>query len=489
MGGIGPTGARAAAPPAPAVAWKHHTVQSAASGKIERFWIGHAADRKPDGAWPVVYFLPGLLDNETHWKNALDAHLGKHEVIAVCPSVGGATWFMNSPAQPWMRWGDFLTHELRAFVEANYPASRRKGQRGITGISSGAHGALYQALQTDLYGSVSLLSGALELRGYAGQFGLEHWVGPRSPEAAPLYEARSCLALVAKREGPLPFDLYLDTGDKDGAVPQMEALKRVLDSKNVPYKWFVGQGGHNWAYWASRAGDHLAWHAEQFARNRREDRFAEEAAPPAEAGLTPAQSPDIAPSDEAVQRLRASWKEGGRAIPLKGLPRDGAPLAKDDPGRQEVKLSADLPVTGHGPALGLFDLELVLSTPLQRAGTLRLTVRLSNGRGTRIASASVPLSLAAGESNRRVPARLRVAVELKDPDPLRGGILLALQPFDADGRPSGDPVLGKARPGTIALEHWPLGPRAQVDCTVGPAGAKDLPLAAVYAARLSAAAP
>ena len=235
------------------VVWKHYVVQSPATGKIERFWVGQATDLNPDGTYPVVYFLDGLLGNENEWKKEIDPHIGRHQVIAVCPSVGGATWFMNSPAQPWMRWGDFLTEELRAFVESKYPASRAKGERGIVGISAGGQGALYHALhRPDLYGSVSVLSGALALEGYAGAVGLDWWIGPRTPEALPLYTQRSVLRLFRALEKPPAFALYLDTADKDGARPQMEAFKRILDAKGFVYEWHVGLGAHNWKYWRER---------------------------------------------------------------------------------------------------------------------------------------------------------------------------------------------------------------------------------------------
>ena len=88
----GAAAARAATPGE--VLWKHTIVRSPASGKIERFWVGHAAGLKPDGTYPAVYFLDGLLGDEHEWKNALQPLLGEHELVAVCPSVGGATYPM-----------------------------------------------------------------------------------------------------------------------------------------------------------------------------------------------------------------------------------------------------------------------------------------------------------------------------------------------------------------------------------------------------------
>ena len=475
------------------VVWKHYVVQSPATGKIERFWIGHATDLKPDRTYPVVYFLDGLLGNENEWKKEIDPHLGRHEMIAVCPSVGGATWFMNSPAQPWMRWGDFLTEELRAFVESNYPASRAKGERGIVGISAGGQGALYHALcRPDLFGSVSVLSGALYLEGYAGTVGLDWWIGPRTPQALPLYTERSALRLVGAWGKPLPFALSLDTADQDGARSQMEALKRILDEKGFAYEWHLGRGAHNWTYWSERTEAHLAWHADRFAEHRRDNRYMEATAEPASAPLEVLKGPpDIALSQEALGRLRAPWDgpAGGDALPVSGLSAGGTPLeaeAKDEQHRQ-LALTAALTARGHKPGLYVYRLTFLASTPLTDAGTVTLAGRLRNG--TKMHLLTIPqavLPLPGGESKRRVELRARLAVELKGPDPLRGGILAALQVFGADGKPVGDPLVGKARPGTAAIEYWPIAPQALAEWTLSLSGPGAIGLVAIEDVRLQA---
>lgn len=480
----GPTGK-----PPPNVLWKHYMALSSATGKIERFWVGHAASLKADGQYPVIYFLDGLLGNEHEWKKAVDSHLAKQELIAVCPSVGGATWFMNSPAQPWMKWGDFLTRELRAFVETNYPASREKGQRGIAGISSGAHGALYHALRNpDLYGSVSLLSGALDLAGYAGTVGLDYWVGPRTSAVLPVYTDRSALLLAKRHPGPWLFDLYLDVGDKDGAKPQMDALRRILDSRRVPFRWHVGTGAHNWTYWHARAGDHLAWHASLFAGNRREGRYTQEAPTPNAPPLELLDSlPDVTLSDDAVARLRAPWSEPhtGESIRVSGVSEEGGPLAKKDDLYKEVTLRAPLTARGHTSGLYLYRLTLTVSTPMPRAGEITMNCRIQNGRGMSVCTLPpTALPVPAGEPNRRAGLRARLALELKGPDPLRGGIVCGLQVFDVDGRPLGDPAIGKAKPGSTSIELWPIAPAARAQWTLSLKGTKALPLAAVHQARL-----
>jgi S-formylglutathione hydrolase FrmB len=475
--------------------WKKYIVQSPSTGKIERFWVGHPASIKagpaanPDArGYPVIYFLPGLLDGDDTWKGALDPHLAKYELIAVCPAVGGATWYMNSPAQPWMKWGDYLTEDLRGFIESQYPAAREKGQRGIAGISAGAQAFYHAVMRPDLYGSVSVLSGACDLRGYAGAVGLDYWIGPKSPETLPLYAERSCIVLAGRLQGPPPFDLFLDAGDKDGALPQMEALRKVLDAKGAPYRWFPGKGVHDWSYWTARAGDHVAWHAEQFARNRREGRFAEKAPAKGAPLALVASLPDVALGLEAERRLKAPWAASAGARPevVTGLPKEGGPLSKTDARFKEVKLAAVLDAHGHAPGLFVSRLTLRVGTPVPREGTVALRLSLRNGRGQEMIAIPAALAVPAGQPDRRADLRARLVIELKGPDPLRGGIVAGLQVFDGEGSPAGAPAVGKALPGSLEVERWPVAPRTDSQWVLSLAGEKGLPVAAVYEARLEA---
>ena len=484
-----PAPAKKAPPPAAAnVLWDHYIVRSPATGKVERFWVGRPKRLKADGVYPAIYFLDGLLGDEHEWKRALDPLLDPYDLVAVCPSVGGATWFMNAPAQPWMRWGDFLTGELRTFVESKYPVSRQKGQRAIVGISAGGHAAFYHAIRRPrLYGSVSVLSGAMELRAYCGAVGLDHWIGPRNSQTFPQYAERSCIVLASRQQAPLPFALLLDAGAQDPALRQMEALRRFLSAKGLACTWHVGPGSHNWTYWKSRAGAHLAWHAEQFARNRRESTYAEKAPAGAVELEILKGYPNATLSDQAVARLRAPWTQAAdlREVKTGGLPDDGAPLSRTDPKHKEATFGADLTAGGHAAGLFVYRLTLTVSTPLPKAGVIRMTGQVRNGRRQRLLrTLPVPLPVAAGPPQRRVDLRCRIAVELKQPDPLRGGIVVGVQPIGAGGRPAGNPVLGKARPGTTSIERWPIAPQAKSLWTLTLTGDDALPLAAVHEARL-----
>jgi S-formylglutathione hydrolase FrmB len=491
---VAPAPAAPARPPAPAsapekCAWTKFTVRSPSSGKVERFWVGHARDLDASAKHPVIYFLGGLLDSDDTWKNALDQHLARTDIIAVCPAVGGGVWFMNSPAQPWMRWGDYLRGDLRAFVEARYPASPHKGQRAVAGISAGAHGAFYQAMtHPDMYGSVSVISGAMDLRGYAGQFGLQVWVGPDSPETRPLYAERSCIALAEKAAGPLPFDLFMDVGDKDGALPQMMALRRLLEARGQTPRWYIGRGAHNWDYWNARAAEHLAWHAEQFQRNRREGRLTEtpaEDAPPLEVLKAP---PQVNLSAEALARLRAPWTEAALApLPVKGVRPVGIPLGGVVPGNRQAAVTATLPDAGVGPGLGVYRLTITVTVAEPGGGVLSLGGAINNGMGLRaLPLVPVMMTIPDGTPGRTVTLRARLAMERIAPDVLRGGMAAGLAAFDAAGKPAGDVAVGRARPGTLLVERWPIAPQALLELVVSADAARPLPNAALTDVRIEA---
>jgi len=443
--------AAASAANAPIAGWTKYMVRSTATGKIERFWVGVPPGLSGDAKYPAVYFLPGLLDGDDNWKNALEPYLPRHKVIAVCPSVGGATWFMDSPRQPWMKWGTYLREELRGFIEATYPVSRQKGQRGIAGISAGGHAAFYQALtHPHLYSSVTVLSGAMDLRAVAGQVGLEYWIGPRSLDTMGLYADRSCLVLASRHEGPLPFALSLEAGNEDGALPQMQAFRKILDTKALPYRWRLSPGRHEWTFWKTRVDEVLTWHADQFAHNRREGLYGAEADPVPVTLEVIEKPPEITLSNEAMRRLRAPWTEAPELKPVKtsGIPVNGAPLSKTDKRYAEAKIGR-------------------------------------NGRQWTILTVpAAQLPVPAGEAHRTVEVHARLVVELKEPAPIRAGIVAAIQPFDAAGQPVGQPAVGTCQPGTSKLELWPISPMARTLWRLTLEGPTALPLAAIHEFRM-----
>jgi hypothetical protein len=65
-------------------------------------------------------------------------------------------------------------------------------------------------------------------------------------------------------------------------------------------------------------------------------------------------------------------------------------------------------------------------------------------------------------------------------------MIAAIQVFDAAGNPAGEPTTGKALPGSIEIERWPVAPQMGAECVLSLTGERSFQVAAVYEARLEA---
>ncbi len=125
---------------------------------------------------PVLYWLSGLTCTDENFMQKAGAQRMAAELglIIVAPDTSprgaevpgdpdgawdfghGAGFYVNATQQPWARhyrMHDYVVEELPALIEANFPASDR---RGISGHSMGGHGALVCALRNPgRYRSVS----------------------------------------------------------------------------------------------------------------------------------------------------------------------------------------------------------------------------------------------------------------------------------------------------------------------------------------------
>ena len=125
---------------------------------------------------PVVYWLSGLTctDDNVRTKAGAQRYASEFGVALVMPDTSprgddvadepdrydlgkGAGFYVNATQQPWAKhyhMYDYVTKELPALIEANFPVTNAKS---ITGHSMGGHGALICALkETDAYRSVSV---------------------------------------------------------------------------------------------------------------------------------------------------------------------------------------------------------------------------------------------------------------------------------------------------------------------------------------------
>jgi S-formylglutathione hydrolase len=240
----------------------------------------------PQGAnanLPVLYYLAGLTcTEETFMIKAGALRLAaEYGLILVAPDTSprglrlpgeddawdfgsGAGFYLDAEADPWRRhyrMYSYVTRELPALVEANFPV--RRDRRGIFGHSMGGHGALVIALRNpDRYRSVSAFApisnpiavpwGEKAFRNYLGA-DRTRWA---DWDASLLMRAR-----------PYPREILVDQGMSDQFLEAQlhpEALE-VAAAASGQALTLRRHAGYDHSYWfiQSFVEDHLKWHADR----------------------------------------------------------------------------------------------------------------------------------------------------------------------------------------------------------------------------------
>jgi S-formylglutathione hydrolase len=173
-----------------------------------------------------------------------------------------AGFYLDATQAPWSatyKMETYVTRELRAFVEAHFPA--RAQAQGILGHSMGGHGALTLALRHPaLYRSVSAFAPIVAPSEVPwGQKAFAGYLG----EDRSAWAAHDACALV--RERPLPFELLIDVGTADKFLQrelQPERFEAACAQSGQALR-LRRHAGYDHSYWfvSTFIAEHLAHHA------------------------------------------------------------------------------------------------------------------------------------------------------------------------------------------------------------------------------------
>ncbi len=230
---------------------------------------------------PVLYWLSGLTCTDENFMQKAGAHRLAAELglIIVAPDTSprgedvpddpaaaydfglGAGFYLNATREPWVRhyrMYDYVTEELPALIEANFPVSER---RGISGHSMGGHGALVCALKNP--GRYQSLSAFAPIANPANcPWGEKAFSGYLGEDRSRWREWDAC-ALIAQAEEKLP--ILVDQGDRDDFMASQlkpEALEAAAKAAQHPLTLRIQPGyDHSYYFIASFIDDHLRHHA------------------------------------------------------------------------------------------------------------------------------------------------------------------------------------------------------------------------------------
>lgn len=258
---------------------KQYTHESSSLNCQMRFAIFLPPNATKSHPVPVLYWLSGLTCSDENFMQKAGAFRMAAElgIAIVAPDTSprgegvaddenydlgqGAGFYLNATQAPWSQhyfMYDYITKELPAIIENNFPVSDVKS---ISGHSMGGHGALTIGLKNAAqYRSISAFSpisnpiqcpwGQKAFTAYLGT-DIENWKQ---------YDASELL-----KQGPSPLAILVDQGDADGFLSEQlkpELLVAAANKHGSELTLRMQPGyDHSYYFISSFIDDHLNFHA------------------------------------------------------------------------------------------------------------------------------------------------------------------------------------------------------------------------------------
>jgi len=211
----------------------------------------------PQRRYPVLYMLHGLGGNYTEWSDSFlpeqaDRLMVAHVIpamIVVMPDDGGQTYWANWEGGP--RWADYLTEDIVSTIDQRYRTLANPQSRAIGGLSMGGLGALNLAFRhPDIFGVVGAHSPSVRLEPDPA---LPFLQGESFLENDPVWLAQNSTGLDSLR-------IWLDAGDEDMWLPNIEAVHTALVDEGLHPMWHIFPGPHEAEYWIEHVPDYLRFY-------------------------------------------------------------------------------------------------------------------------------------------------------------------------------------------------------------------------------------
>jgi enterochelin esterase-like enzyme len=214
--------------------------------------------RETSRRYPVLYMLHGSGGNYTEWSDSFlpeqaDRMIASGEIppmIIAMPGDGGQTYWANwSDDGP--RWGDYVTEDVVSMVDQRYRTLTSPRDRAIGGLSMGGLGALNLAFQhPDVFGVVGAHSPSVRVQPDPALWFLKDQT----------FWDNNPIWLVEHRSGLESLSIWLDAGDEDVWLPNIEAVHQALTDQGLKHEWHVFPGPHEAEYWIEHVPDYLRFY-------------------------------------------------------------------------------------------------------------------------------------------------------------------------------------------------------------------------------------
>ncbi len=241
------------------------------------------AMKHPVQAYPVLYFLHGLGDNERTLFNTggwtlLDDLRQQHKIgeFLIAAPEGGQTFYINS-ADGRVRYGDFFQQEFIPLIENKYRIKKSRSERAISGISMGGYGALRFAFShPEMFSAVSAQSAALITESPQELNTADRSGAPLgkvlatvfgSPIAVQHWKNNSPFDLANRNQNALRrLSIYFNCGQDDnyGFEKGAAALHEQLQKEHVKHEYHLYPGDHSLSYFLAHFTEVMEFHSRAF---------------------------------------------------------------------------------------------------------------------------------------------------------------------------------------------------------------------------------
>ena len=164
--------------------------------------------------YPVVYMLHGASnDQRTYACEQIISLAERIGAIVVCP-YGSASWWIDSPRMPWMRYETFVAKELVPYVDGHYRTIADRRGRAIAGHSMGGHGACFIGFgHTDIFGTVGNVMGGVDLRPFSTRKDLVKLLGEQAEHPDDWWRFSAISRAEKLHNGEVQFTTVVGMGD------------------------------------------------------------------------------------------------------------------------------------------------------------------------------------------------------------------------------------------------------------------------------------
>jgi putative tributyrin esterase len=220
----------------------------------------HMVNWRSNTIQKTIYLLHGLTGDSFVWArfHNLERLMEGRRALVVMPDAD-RSFYANDPRPGGLPYEDYVSSEIRTYVERVLPAIPARGARACVGLSMGGYGALSMALlHPDLYCAAASISGSTY---YGHDMTGRHEADDVGALGRALPKDKNDLFLLAERHarGGPALALRVSCGTEDHLHDTNVAFHEHLARVGVSHEWVEHAGAHNHGTWDAQLPLALAW--------------------------------------------------------------------------------------------------------------------------------------------------------------------------------------------------------------------------------------